>query len=78
VARVLCRLYESASVCGGGERSEEGRLASQGLAVIASFCIRRPWTEERKRMPRRGSRLTRGCGCVRLLAGCVSDWLRWF
>lgn len=31
------------------------------------------WTEEAKRMPRRGSWWTRGCECVRLLAGCVLD-----
>jgi hypothetical protein len=31
------------------------------------------WTEERKRMPRRGSWRNHGCECVRLLAGCVLD-----
>ena len=30
-------------------------------------------TEERKHVPRRGSWRTRGCVCVRLLAGCVHD-----
>lgn len=31
------------------------------------------WTEERKRMPRRGSWRTHGCERVRLLAGCCLD-----
>ena len=73
VARVLCRVYESTSVCLVAEKGVEKVGWPLGVGCYSSILHTSLWTEERKRMPRRGSWRTQGCECVRLLAGCVLD-----
>jgi hypothetical protein len=73
--RGACTLLvsESTSVCRATEKGAGKVGQPLGVVCYSPALHTSLQTEEGKRMPRRGSWRTRGCVCVRLLAGCVHD-----